>query len=84
MARSRVADVGCGLQIRRVAANILNKQSRTLIRDGLPTWGFDQELTTPHHKRQIVKKCYTGSRNWADSLERLRRPKKYEICNMEC
>jgi hypothetical protein len=29
MARPRVADRGDGLQIRRVAANILNKQSRT-------------------------------------------------------
>jgi hypothetical protein len=29
MARPRVADGGVGLQIWRVAANILNKQSRT-------------------------------------------------------
>jgi hypothetical protein len=29
MARPRVADRGDGLQIRRVAANMLNKQSRT-------------------------------------------------------
>jgi hypothetical protein len=29
MARPQVADGGDGLQIRRVAANILNKQSRT-------------------------------------------------------
>jgi hypothetical protein len=29
MARPQVADGGEGLQIRRVAANILNKQSRT-------------------------------------------------------
>jgi hypothetical protein len=29
MARPQVADLGEGLQIRRVAANILNKQSQT-------------------------------------------------------
>jgi hypothetical protein len=29
MARTQVVDGGDGLQIRRVAANILNKQSRT-------------------------------------------------------
>jgi hypothetical protein len=40
MARPQVADGGEGLQIRRVAANILNKQSRTNDRGGPPAWGL--------------------------------------------
>jgi hypothetical protein len=40
MARPQVADGGDGLQIWRVAANILNKQSRQPTRGGLPDWGF--------------------------------------------
>jgi hypothetical protein len=36
MARSRVADTGDGLQVWRVAANVLNKQSRTADRGVAP------------------------------------------------
>jgi hypothetical protein len=38
MARPQVADGRDGLQIWRVAANILNKQSRTAQRGGHPAW----------------------------------------------
>jgi hypothetical protein len=40
-----------GLQIWRVAANILNKQSRTADKGGPPSWGLGVGLTTPHRKK---------------------------------
>jgi hypothetical protein len=33
-----------------VAANILNKQSRTADKGGPPAWVLDKVLATPHHK----------------------------------
>jgi hypothetical protein len=35
----------------RVAANILNKQSRTATRGGPPVLGLGEVLTNPHHKK---------------------------------
>jgi hypothetical protein len=52
MARPQVADGGEGLQIWRVAANILDKQSRTADKGGPPAWGLDGGLTTPHRKKR--------------------------------
>jgi hypothetical protein len=49
MAHPQVLDGGDGLQIWRVAANILNKQPLT--RDGPPAWGLGVGLTTPCHKK---------------------------------
>jgi hypothetical protein len=50
MADTRVTDGGDGVQIWRVAANVLNKQPRTAVR-GVPlAWGWGEGLTTPHHK----------------------------------
>jgi hypothetical protein len=43
MARPEVADGGDGLQIWRVAENILNRQSRT-------AWGLGVRLKTAHRK----------------------------------
>jgi hypothetical protein len=40
MARPQVADGGDGFQIWRVAANVLNKQSRTNLGDGPPASGL--------------------------------------------
>jgi hypothetical protein len=52
------ASSGCGwrngLQIWRVAANILNKQSRTADKGGPPAWGLGEVLTTPHRKELIM------------------------------
>jgi len=45
-----VAGGGYGLQIRRVAANILNKQSRTADKGGPPTSGLGEELRTARHR----------------------------------
>jgi hypothetical protein len=48
MARTYVSDAGDGLRIWRVAANILNKQSRTADRGGPPAWGLGGMLTNSH------------------------------------
>jgi hypothetical protein len=49
MARPQVASGGDGLQISRVAVNVLNKQLRKPTRGGCPAWGLGVGLTTPHH-----------------------------------
>jgi hypothetical protein len=63
------ASSGCswrnGLQIWRVAANILNKQSRWATRGGPPFWGFDEMLKNPRLKnltmlRIIHKSVWIG------------------------
>jgi hypothetical protein len=47
--------LGCGwrngLRIWRVAANTLNKQSRTAEKGWSSSWGLGEVLTTPHHKK---------------------------------
>ena len=53
--RRQVADRGHGLQIWRVAANMLNKRSWTVNRDGPPAWGLVEGLTTPHRKKETYK-----------------------------
>jgi hypothetical protein len=53
MARPRVADIGDGLQIWRVAANILNKQSRTADRGWPSSLGVGRGLTIPAVKHYI-------------------------------
>ena len=55
MARPQVADRGNGLQIWRVAANMLNKQSWTADRSGSPAWGLVEGLTTPHRKKRLLR-----------------------------
>jgi hypothetical protein len=50
MARPQIADGGDGLQIWRVAANILNKQSRTADRGWCSSLGVGRGLTTHHRK----------------------------------
>jgi hypothetical protein len=44
------ADGGDGLEICKVVANILHKQSRTSERGGPPAWGLEEVLTTPRRK----------------------------------
>ena len=40
----------------RVAANKLNKQSRTADKEDPPIWGLGEALTTPPREKQNVKK----------------------------
>jgi hypothetical protein len=59
MARLRVADREDGLQIWRVAANILNKQSLTV--GGPPAWELGGGLTTLPCKTQYLLRNTTHS-----------------------
>jgi hypothetical protein len=61
MARRRVADRGDGLQIWRVAANILNKKSRTADSGWSCSFGVGRGLTTPHSKTQWFLRNTTHS-----------------------
>jgi hypothetical protein len=51
MARSQVADGGVGLQIWRVAANILISSREQPTMGGPPAWGLGVGLTTPHSRK---------------------------------
>ncbi|KAJ4430951.1 hypothetical protein ANN_19544 [Periplaneta americana] len=77
MARPQVADRGDGLQIWRVAANILNKQSWTADKGGPPAWGLGEGLTTHHRKKQLVTNSYSKPRNRTDSLARPQQRNKH-------
>jgi hypothetical protein len=46
MVRPQVVDGGDGLQIWKIPANILNKQSRAADKNGLPAWRLGVGLTT--------------------------------------
>jgi hypothetical protein len=63
MARPQVADGGDGIQIWRVAMNILNKQSRTADKECLPAWGLGVGLTTPRRKMYA---CFEMSKRASD------------------
>jgi hypothetical protein len=73
MARPQVADGGDGLQIWRVAANILNKQSRTAERVWPSTFEDDESTNKYYH----VTKRYTGHGTWVDYLECSKQRKVY-------
>jgi hypothetical protein len=61
MARPRVADREDGLQIWRVAANILNNQSQTADSGWSNSLGVGRELTTPNNKIQSLLRNTTHS-----------------------
>jgi hypothetical protein len=52
MARPQVADGGDGLQIWRVAANIFNKQSRSVDKGCPPAWGLGVGATYCYERSQ--------------------------------
>jgi hypothetical protein len=66
MARPQVADGGDALQVWRVGANILNKQSWITDRSVPPNCVLGVRLTTPHCKKL---------RTWTDSFKRPKRKK---------
>jgi hypothetical protein len=66
MARPQVVDEAVGLQICRVAANILNKQSRKAERGEPPVWSLGVCLTTPRRKNTLVMKNKKDPRTWMD------------------
>jgi hypothetical protein len=51
MARHQVADGGDALQVRRVAANVLNKQSRTADKGGFSSMRLGRGDRTPQRKK---------------------------------
>jgi hypothetical protein len=70
-ARPQVTDGGEGLQIWRVAANILNKQSRTADKGWPSNLGVGRGLTPPHRKkrntlRNVTKGLGIGRILWHD------------------
>jgi hypothetical protein len=76
MARPRVADGGEGLQVWRVAANILNKQSRTADKGWSSSLGIGRGLTTPHRKtrntlRNVTKGIGIGQNRWKNYFRHL-------------
>jgi hypothetical protein len=65
MMHPQVAERGDGLQMWRVAANILNKHLRTANRGGPPASGLGEGQTTlPHRKTlYLLQSMYKGLRN---------------------
>jgi hypothetical protein len=61
MARFRVMNVGIGLQIWTVVVTYAISSRAQPTRGGHPAWRLDGGQTTPHHKKQLVTKCYIGS-----------------------
>jgi hypothetical protein len=61
MERPRVSDRGDGLQIWRVAANMLNKQSQTADGGGSSSLGLGGALTTLPRKTQYLLRITTHS-----------------------
>jgi hypothetical protein len=60
-----------------VAANILNKQSRTAGKGWSSSLGVGRGAATPHRKHFfIVTKCFKAPRTWIDSLARPKQWKK--------
>jgi hypothetical protein len=77
MACPRVAGGGNGLQIWRVAVNILNKQSQTDDKgwsSSLGVWSGAFELTV---KNNLVTKIHKKPQTWTDSLDN--RPKRRKM-----
>jgi hypothetical protein len=64
-----VVDGGDRLQIWRVAANILHKQSWTADKGGSPARGLDKGLHLCSIRNQLVTECYTEPWNQTNCLE---------------
>jgi hypothetical protein len=78
MARPQVADGGDSLQVWRVTANILNKQSRTADKGWSSSWGVGRGATLLLTvKNKLVTKDHKKPRTWTDSLDK--RPKRKKI-----
>jgi hypothetical protein len=56
MACPQAAEGGDALQVWRVAANMLNKQSRMADKEWSSSWGLGVELTSSHLKNKLVKR----------------------------
>jgi hypothetical protein len=63
MAHTQIEDGGDALQIWSVAANILNKQSRTADKEWSSRLEFGHGVTIPHRKKEA---CYENSQEASD------------------
>jgi hypothetical protein len=71
MARPQVADGGDALQLRRVAANILNKQSRTAEKGWSSSLGVGHGANnSSQEKNKLVTNIQKRPRTWTDSLDK--------------
>jgi hypothetical protein len=59
MALPRVRDGGDDLQLWKVAADIMNKQSLSADKQ-LSSWGLGEGLRTPHHKKNLLRNATQG------------------------
>jgi hypothetical protein len=81
MARPQVADGGDGLQIWRVAANILNKKSRTADRG----WSSDLGVGWAANNSLICYEPYDRALDQDGFFGTTQAPKnEYEIWHLEC
>jgi hypothetical protein len=62
MARPQIADGGDGLQIWRIVANILNRQSWTVDKGRSSSLGVGRGATTPRCKNSFVMKGHKAPR----------------------
>jgi hypothetical protein len=69
MTRPQVADGEAGLQIWKVVANILKKQSRTAGNGWSSSLVVSVGLTT-HRKNRVVTKCHKEPGTWTDFLDK--------------
>jgi hypothetical protein len=77
MARPQVADGGDALQVWTVAANILDKRSRTADKGWSSSMGVERgAINSSVLKNKLVAKCHQWLRSWADSLDKRRKRKK--------
>jgi hypothetical protein len=79
MARPQVVDGRDGLQLWRLAVNILNKQSWAYNKGWSSSLGLGVGLTTPHRKKQTVTKSYTKPRSWTDSLDERSKERNMDV-----
>jgi hypothetical protein len=68
MAHPQVTGGGDGLQLRKVGANILNKQPQ-MTRGGPPACGLDMELTNPPPYKTSMFKMSQSSRTWKQHIK---------------
>jgi hypothetical protein len=73
MGRPQVADGGNGLQIWRVAADILNKQSRTVDKEWSSTLGVEHGTNNSSQQKKITE----DQKKWTDFFNE--RPKRRKM-----
>jgi hypothetical protein len=79
MARPQVADGGVGFQIWRLAANILNKQSRTADRGWSSSLGVLHGANNSTRYRKLDPKIHKKPQTWTDYLDNGFKRKKMDL-----